>query len=146
MQLQCKETEKHDKSDWHISRNAHQNAFENLIQFIQDEIVEQKVHYLADIKIHYESLLQELEDKIVNPFQEKIKILKGKTIRGNIIYSSHFSPGEALRLSNKKNIKLKMREAPLNLRNAIKDADVACLSKELTVEVFTKEKLISQIG
>ena len=26
-----------------------------------------------------------------------------------------------------------MREAALNLRNAIKDADVACLSKELTV-------------
>ena len=82
---------------------------------------------------------------MVNPFQEKIKILKGKTTRGNIIYSSHFSPREAL-LSDKKNIKFKMREAALNLRNAIKDADVACLSKELTVEVFTKEKLISQIG
>ena len=53
---------------------------------------------------------------------------------GNIIYSSHFSPEEALRLANKKNIKLKMREAALNLRNAIKDTAIACLSKELTVE------------
>ena len=42
MQLQCNETEKHDKSDWHISRNAHQNAFETLIQYIQDEMVKKK--------------------------------------------------------------------------------------------------------
>ena len=42
MQLQCNETEKHDKSDWCISRNAYQNAFENLIQYIQDEIVGKK--------------------------------------------------------------------------------------------------------
>ena len=152
MQLQCKETEKHDKSGWHISRNAHQNAFETLIQYIQDEIVEKKeVHYPADINKYYESLLQELlrnlesqynvtklEDKIVNHFQEKIKILKGKTIRGNINYSSHFSLEEVLCLADKKNIKLEMREAALNLRNAIKDADVACFSKELTVEDIYK--------
>ena len=31
-----------------------------------------------------------------------------------------------------------MREAALNLRNAIKDADLACLSKELTVEDIYK--------
>ena len=42
MQLQCNETEKHDKSDWRISRNAYQNTFENLTQYIQDEIVEKK--------------------------------------------------------------------------------------------------------
>ena len=105
-----------------------------------------KVHYLADIKKYYESLLQELEDKMVNPFQEKIKILKEKTTRGNIIYSSHFSPREALHLSDKKNIKFKMREAALNLRNAIKDADVACLSKELTVEdIYKGETDISDL-
>ena len=79
-----------------------------------------------------------LEDKIINHFLEKIKILKGKTIPGNIIYSIHFSPDEALRLADKKNIKLKMREAALNLRNAIKHADVVCLSKELTVEDIYK--------
>ena len=55
-------------------------------------------------------------------------------MQGHIIYSSHFSPEEALHLVDKNNIKLKMREATLNLTNAIKDADVACLSKELTVE------------
>ena len=79
-----------------------------------------------------------LEDKIINHFQEKIKILKGKTIRANVIYSSRFSPEEALRLADKKNIKLKMLEAALNLRNAIKDADVVFLSKELTVEDIYK--------
>ena len=42
MQLQCNETEKHDKSDCRISRNAYQNSFENLIQYIQDEIVQKK--------------------------------------------------------------------------------------------------------
>ena len=66
-----------------------------------------------------------MEDKIINHFQEKTKILKPKTIRDNIIYSSHFSPEEALCLAGKKNIKLKIREADLNLRNAIKDAHVA---------------------
>ena len=81
-----------------------------------------------------------MEDKIINHFQEKVKILKGKTIRGNIIYSSHFSPEEALHLADKKNMKLKTREAALNLRNAIKDADVACLSKELTVEDIYKRE------
>ena len=49
MQLHSNETEKHDKSVWHISRNAHQNALETLIQEMQDEIVEKKVHYLVDI-------------------------------------------------------------------------------------------------
>ena len=81
-----------------------------------------------------------MEDKIINHFQEKVKILEGKTIRGNIIYSSHFSPEEALHLADKKNMKLKTREAALNLRNAIKDADVACLSKELTVEDIYKRE------
>ena len=42
MQLQCNRTEKHDKSDWHISRNAHHNGFETLIQYIQEEILENK--------------------------------------------------------------------------------------------------------
>ena len=42
MQLQCNETEKHDKSDWHISRNDHQNVFETLIQYTQDEMVKKK--------------------------------------------------------------------------------------------------------
>ena len=39
---QCNKTEKHDKSDWHISHNPHQNAFETFIQYIQDKIVEKK--------------------------------------------------------------------------------------------------------
>ena len=68
-----------------------------------------------------------MKDKIINHFQEKIKILKEKNIRGNISYSSHFSPTEALCLANKKKIKPKMRVAALNLKNAIKDADVAYL-------------------
>ena len=39
-----------------------------------------------------------------------------------------------------------MREAVLNLRNAIKDADVACLSKELTVEdIYKRETDISDL-
>ena len=42
MQLECNRTEKHGKSDWHISRNAHHNAFETLIQYIQEEILENK--------------------------------------------------------------------------------------------------------
>lgn len=42
MQFQCNKTKQHDKSDWHISDNAHQNAFETYIQYIQDEIVEKK--------------------------------------------------------------------------------------------------------
>lgn len=46
MQLQCNKTEKHDKSDWHISHNAHQNAFETLIQYIKDEIVAKKEKYI----------------------------------------------------------------------------------------------------
>ena len=99
-----------------------------------------KVHYLADINKYYAPLLQELlgnsesqynatklKDKIINHFQGKIKILKEKNIRGNISYSSHFSPKEALCLANKKKIKPKMRVAALNLKNAIKDADVAYL-------------------
>lgn len=47
MQLQCNKTEKHDKSDWHISHNAHQNAFETLIQYIKDEIVAKKKSTLS---------------------------------------------------------------------------------------------------
>ena len=82
IQLQCNEAEKQNKSDCHISPNTYQNAFETLVQCIQDEIVEKKeVHYLADINKYYESLLQELlrnsksqynaiklEDKVINHF------------------------------------------------------------------------------
>ena len=32
VQFQCDKTEKHDKSDQHISHNAHQHAFETLMQ------------------------------------------------------------------------------------------------------------------
>ena len=42
MQLQCNKTEKRNRSDWHISRNVHENAFETLIQYIQEEILEKK--------------------------------------------------------------------------------------------------------
>ena len=59
-------------------------------------------------------------------------------MRGNIIYSSDISAEETPCLADKKNIKLKMREAAFDLRNAIKDADVACLSQELTVEEIFK--------
>ena len=89
-------------------------------------------------EIQNHSISTKFEDKIINHFLEKIETLEGKTKRGNIIYSSHFSTEEALRLADKKNIKLKMREDDLNLRNAIKDADVTCLSKELTVEDIYK--------
>ena len=134
MQLHSNETEKHDKSVWHISCNAYQNALQTLIQEMQDDIVEKK----STLPSRYQQILwviatgpvanynaTKMEDKIINHFQEKTKILKAKTIRDNIIYSSHFSPEEALCLAGKKNIKLKIREADLNLRNAIKDAHVA---------------------
>ena len=42
MQLQCNKTEKRNRSDWHISRNVRENAFETLIQYIQEEILEKK--------------------------------------------------------------------------------------------------------
>lgn len=73
MQLHSNETEKHDKSVWHISRNAHQNALETLIQEMQDEIVEKKVHYLVDINKYYESLLQDLL-RIIMPPRWRIKL------------------------------------------------------------------------
>ena len=58
MQFQCNKTKQHDKSDWHISDNAHQNAFETYIQYIQDEIVEKK-EVPCRYQHIYGSLLQE---------------------------------------------------------------------------------------
>ena len=50
----------------------------------------------TDLK-HITSSAQKLEAKILKCYPEKVKIKKGKTRRGNIVFSSSFSTEEACR-------------------------------------------------
>ena len=142
-----KEGEK-STTEWHFSRDAHHRAFETLILYINEEILNKKeVFFLADINKYYEDIVCELlgsketnynasklEEKIKNHFEEKIVILKGETIRGNIICSSEYSAEEGIRLADKKKLKSKIKDLAFTLREKIMDADVKYLPEELTVE------------
>ena len=63
---QCNKTEKHDKSDWHISHNPHQNAFETFIQYIQDKIVEKK---LSTLPLRYQQILCVIATRTASKFR-----------------------------------------------------------------------------
>ena len=100
-------------SDWHISRQVHAKAFKAICWFTDNVIIkEKKVYKVNDLNNHYQKNLyelggskledpfssaQKLEKKIKDFYGNKMKIQKGKTQKGNIIFSSSWSYEEALR-------------------------------------------------
>ena len=91
-------------------RSVYQKAFDLTAQFVEDRIIKGKdVYYLTDLTNYFNAALQEysgedcnsssqkLEKRLKDHFNETIKVEKGKTRRGNIVYCSSMSFEEAIR-------------------------------------------------
>ena len=89
---------------WHTSRDTHCKSFKGICDYIEGIISDSKeVHLTSSINFQYKMLLieiggekfigsnlttQKLEIKLLKLFGDKIVIHKGKTRRGNIVFSS----------------------------------------------------------
>ena len=92
------------KNAWHQERDLHTKAFAALKVYINENIITKKeVHLLTDVNNYYQALLNEidghdfkhiksaahkLEKKLLKKFPDMLRFEKGKTMRGNIIFSS----------------------------------------------------------
>ena len=126
----------------YISREkeVHREAFDSLISYIEQNVIEKReVHLLTDLNTYYTATVheiggedfqhatptaQKLDEKLTKHFGERIVVQKGKTKRGNIVHSSEMSKEEALAFKFDKlmDIKMKIRDAALVLREAIMKA------------------------
>ena len=127
-------------SDWHFSRQVYTEAFKIICCFIDSAIIKEKeVHKFNDLNNHYQQILYELgglkledpfssahklEKKIKDFYGDKIIIQKGKTKKGNIIFSSSLSFEEALRqeICLKNDDQVKVRDVAFLLRRSTLNA------------------------
>ena len=111
--------------------------------FLQDTIItDKKVLLLPAINRYYQALVrdiggepfretvissQKLEIKLNKKYEKQIKIEKGKTTRGNIVYSSLMTSEEALRKYRQQvaDKSTQIREVALLLRESIMNAEKA---------------------
>ena len=93
----------------------------------------------TDLK-HVTSSAQKLEAKILKCYPEKIKIEKGKTRRGNIVFSSSLSTEEACRNQYSKvtSDDMQIRDVAFKLRQEIMNASSIKLPEHLKVEDIFK--------
>ena len=104
---QCSWRKPADTIKWHISRKNHCDTFEALCVIVDENFLEYKeIRLSSDLNYQYNILLTEiggqensgithiterLEEKLRKWYKGKIKIEKGKTMRGNVIFSSAMS-------------------------------------------------------
>ena len=139
-------------SDWHRSRSLHCEAFQSIYHLVEDEVIEEKeVYLMSELNDQYIAILNEhmtecdspstsrmqaLETKLKQHFKDKITIQKGRTRRGNLLFSYHTTKEEALRKEHLMKTKLtsKIRDVAFALRAAISDADHKPLSTNITLD------------
>ena len=127
---------------WHISRENHCDAFEALCVIVDEKSLENMEIFLSsDLNYQYNMVLteiggqeysgitphatQRLEEKLRQWYKGKIKIEKGKTKRGNVIFSSAMSYTEAFRKEHSMENKTtsNIRDMAFFLRDAIFQAE-----------------------
>ena len=93
----------------------------------------------TDLK-HVTSSAQKLEAKILKCYPEKIKIEKGKTRRGNIVFSSSLLTEQACRTQYSKVIshEMQIRDVAFKLRQEIKNTTSIKLPEHLKAEEISK--------
>lgn len=137
------------ETSWHVSRELHCKAFGAICCLINENVLEEKeVVLLSDLNSQYKMLLAEiggedyedvesnstkLKKKLVQHYKKRIKIIKGKTRRGNLVFSSEISDEEAFRRENsmKTKIKAKIRDVAFELRQSIIDAEKLAIPDEV---------------
>ena len=151
-------TEKQPETLWHIARETHQKALEAVCMYVEDVILNNNEILLTnDVTNEYRMLLaeigktrldeiiyntQKLEQKLLQQFQDRIVIIKGKTRRGNIIFSNLVSAEEALRKehSTKTKLMVKLRDTAFLLREEIMATENKKLPKNLKIkDIFAGE-------
>ena len=146
------ETDEKEKSSWHIERKVYSQAFESIGDFIKVNIVSNKeVHFLKNIQTLYQSSIhemggknfqdsnpssQKMESKIKKRFGDAIRIEKGLTKQGNIIFSNQLTISEAFskEKSMAKSLDIQLRDLAFNLRELILSSETTPLSDDLTVD------------
>ena len=141
-------------TEWHISREIHAHSFESLCSFIDESVIENKnVHATSEVNNIYLSILadkmscnvdnitsttQKLEEKLISKYKDRIKIMKGKTKRGSIIFSSEMNVEEAFRRENSSQTKfdMQLKQIAYKIREAI------MLAEHRPIRNFTPEKII----
>ena len=139
-------------TSWHETRNIHSEAFEALIYYIEETVLDNnEVYFVKDINSYYQALLheigkeraqdlesttQKLEEKLLKHFGDKIKISKGIKGRGNIAFSSSIDVEDVVRKqqSEKASVDTQLKTIAFMLREAIFDADKRQLPANLTIK------------
>ena len=146
------------KTSWHLGREVHSKAFESICCYIYEVVLDKtEVHLTNDINQyqmllseivgevfkHADSTTQKLESKIQQCYENKLTIQKGKTKRGNIIFSSSMGIEEALRKehSMKTNLSIKIRDVAFALRSSIIEAKTTPLPENITIEDIQKGEI-----
>ena len=144
---------KEQPSLWHQTRNAHKKAFVALADHITEEVINGKeVLFVAGLGRFYEELVNDLiddeseiscnarklEGKKMNYFGDRIQLVRAKTIRGNLICDKKHTTEEAIRLSDKQNIQIKIRDVALFLRREVLQADYLPLPSTVSLEDIRK--------
>ena len=156
--------EKQPETLWHIARETHQKAFEAVCVYVEDVILNNNEILLTnDVTNEYRMLLaeigktrldeviyntQKLEQKLLQQFQDRIVIIKGKTRRGNIIFSNLMSAEEALRKehSTKTKLMVKLRDTAFLLREEIMATENKKLPENLKIkDIFAGECKVPEI-
>ena len=143
-------------SAWHQSRRIHEEAFQILCLFIEEDIIAtHEIHLIADVNSYYKTILaekfeqrsdeifytaQKLEEKLKKHFGERIKVIKGRTKRGSLLFSSALTEEEALRKEHLMQTKLdtKIREVGYLLREEINSLPKKNLPSTFTINDLIK--------
>ncbi|XP_041986485.1 uncharacterized protein LOC121738481 [Aricia agestis] len=158
--------EQHSPGFWHENREWHQDAFDSLFAFIEQEIIEKRgVVYLADLLLRYKALLLELmpdsmsAEDVTNVNYYRIETLESKimiafgeslTIENSaephpkkIVYVRDITTPElASKAANLRTKKNKLEQAAYELRNCVTNINAKELADKLTAEDVIQEGYI----
>lgn len=136
-----------NSSYWHKSTDSHTDAFTSICDIVEDSIlVKKEVVLTADLMHQYNHLLtedyqytttQDLERKLSKKYKDKIRIQRGKTRKGNLLFASEISVKEALNKESKlrHGIERKLKDVALHLRNEVKKMESASLLDSDTITI-----------
>ena len=142
-------------TDYGVIRNAHAKAFQILIDYVKEYVIDKRRAELAtSILERYKSILADLDivtdtyrvqylvDKIVKYFGGEIAVEKSSKKHGNVVYNSCMSKDDAVKSAGQyaNSIEWKVTEAALHLRSCIQQlkSTRSELPYPLTTEALAK--------
>ena len=81
---------------------------------------------------------QNAHEKILKEYKGRINVIKGKTVRGNILHSSELTAEEAFKIAERRNMQSRICETALQLRANILESETNPIPENLTFEDVVK--------